>query len=393
MGSLRLFAWPRTCMVVSTGVLCGVQCGSSASRAALIRCMSAESSSKKSLVFLGTPSVAADVLDVLLEASQAESSLFEVAAVVTQPPSTRGRGRKLLPSAVEHHALDKGFPADRIFSPQKAGEETFLAELKKLKPDLCVTAAYGNVLPTKFLNIAPCGTVNVHPSLLPLYRGAAPVQRAVQDGVKVSGVTVAYTVRALDAGPIIAAESYDVDSNIKAPELLRTLFKKGSELLLREMPFILNGTARENAVEQDHEKATLAPKVAIEESWLCFDQPAEVLHNKVRAFAEWPGTRAKFLLSNSNGDVQTIELKIVTTRVKHVSHGSLPSGGELSLVGDALVVPCGGEGSDGTCLEILQLQPPAKKVMSARDFFNGLRGQRLLKYLNGTRLPSAHMAA
>ncbi|OAE23061.1 hypothetical protein AXG93_3509s1050 [Marchantia polymorpha subsp. ruderalis] len=317
----------------------------------------------------------------------------QVAAVVTQPPSTRGRGRKLLPSAVEQHALHKGFPADRIFSPQKAGEETFLAELKKLKPDLCVTAAYGNILPTKFLNIAPCGTVNVHPSLLPLYRGAAPVQRAVQDGVKVSGVTVAYTVRALDAGPIIAAESHDVDSNIKAPELLRTLFQKGSELLLREMPFILNGTAREKAVDQDHEKATLAPKVAIEESWLSFDQPAEVLHNKVRAFAEWPGTRAKFLLSSSNGVVQTIELKIVTTRVKHLSHDTLPSGGEVSLLGDALVVPCGGEGSDGTCLEILQLQPPAKKVMSARDFCNGLRGQKLLKDINGTRLPSAHMAA
>ncbi|KAL2603239.1 hypothetical protein R1flu_008804 [Riccia fluitans] len=359
-----------------------------------VRCMSEESSSsRKSLVFLGTPDVAADVLDVLLEASQDRNSLFQVAAVVTQPPSTRGRGRKLLPSAVEQRALDKGFPSDRIFSPQKAGEEPFLEELKDLKPDLCVTAAYGNILPTKFLNIPRCGTVNVHPSLLPLYRGAAPVQRAIQDGVKVSGVTIAYTVRALDAGPIIAAEKYEVDPNITAPELLRTLFKKGSDLLLREMPFVLDGTAKEKAQEQDHSKATLAPKVTVEESWLNFDEPAEILHNKVRAFAEWPGTRARFLLCSSSGETQSIELKVVTTLVNSLSAESLPSGGEVSLVRDALVVPCGREGADCTYLEIVKLQPPAKKVMSARDFCNGLRGQKLLKDSKGAPLSSVYMAA
>ncbi|KAL3681436.1 hypothetical protein R1sor_024393 [Riccia sorocarpa] len=164
----------------------------------------------------------------------------------------------------------------------------------------------------------------------------------------------------------------------------------GSALLLREMPYILDGTAKEKAREQDHTKATIAAKVSVEESWLSFHQPAEILHNKVRAFAEWPGTRARFLLSSSSGETQNIELKIVTTRVKSRSDvEGLPSGGEVSVTGDALVVPCGSEGSDRSYLEILQLQPPSKKVMSARDFCNGLRGQKLLIEPKGATLPSA----
>lgn len=322
---------------------------------------------------MGSPTVAANMLQKLLDASHADGSIFEVSAVVTQPPSGRLRGRKQIPSPVAQRALDMSYPADRIFTPERAGEEMFLADLRALKPDLCVTAAYGNILPKRFLEISQHGTVNVHPSLLPLYRGAAPVQRTLQDGIKVTGVSVAFTVYALDAGPIIAAESMEIDDSIKAPELLAILFNRGTHILLRELPSILNGSAAESAQEQDHSLASLAPKVSVEESWLCFDQPALMLHNKVRAFAGWPGTRTKVQISNGIDESQILEIKIVTTKVgsKHCQ------GNEATITfdRDALIFCSGG----GSTLEVLELQPPGKRVMSAQDFWNGLRSRNLLK--------------
>ncbi|GJM93528.1 hypothetical protein PR202_ga10091 [Eleusine coracana subsp. coracana] len=249
---------------------------------------------KKNLVFLGSPQVAASVLDTLLAASGSPEFAFKVAAVVTQPPAAKNRGRKLMPSAVAQLALDRGFPEDLIFTPERAGEESFLSDLKEVKPDVCITAAYGNILPQRFLDIPPCGTVNIHPSLLPLYRGAAPVQRALQDGVTETGVSIAYTVRALDAGPVIAFERFSVDECVNvcdislsvlpnklciyliwAPELLDILFdigkdhrlmKAGSRLLIHELPSILDGSAQEKAQPQDDSKATLAPKASISNS-------------------------------------------------------------------------------------------------------------------------------
>ncbi|KAG2715086.1 hypothetical protein I3760_03G060600 [Carya illinoinensis] len=186
-----------------------------------------------------------------------------------------------MPSPLALYALDRGFSSELIFTPERAGEDIFLSNLKALEPELCITAAYGNILPSKFLNIPPLGTVNIHPSLLPLYRGAAPVQRALQDGVKETGVSLAFTVRALDAGPIISCGRLEIDNQIKAPDLLELLFSEGSKLLIHELPSILDGSARLKAQPQDDSKATLAPKITPEESWLSFDEEAPVLHNKV----------------------------------------------------------------------------------------------------------------
>ncbi|WOL11706.1 hypothetical protein Cni_G20470 [Canna indica] len=331
------------------------------------------SSKKKNLVFLGSPQVSVSVLESLLDASKDPSSIVQLAAIVTQPPSGRGRGRKLLPSPIAEHALHRGFPQDLILTPERATEEAFLSDLRALNPELCVTAAYGNILPTKFLEIPPCGTVNIHPSLLPLYRGAAPVQRALQDGVTETGVSLAYTVRALDSGPVIAYEKVIVDDVIKAPELLTMLFNIGSKILLRELPSILDGTARLRAQAQDHSKATLAPKLSNDESWLSFDKEARVIHNKVRAFADWPGTRAKFQVIDKNGNPNVLDIKIITTKVSDASDIK-GNGNEILFDRNALLVPCGGH----SWLEVLEIQPPGKKVLSARDFWNGLRGQKLM---------------
>ncbi|EES01287.1 hypothetical protein BDA96_03G283000 [Sorghum bicolor] len=329
---------------------------------------------KKNLVFLGSPQVAASVLDKLLGASGSPESAFKVAAVVTQPPAAKNRGRKLLPSAVAQLALDRGFPEELIFTPERAREESFLSALKEVEPDVCVTAAYGNILPQKFLDIPSCGTVNIHPSLLPLYRGAAPVQRALQDGVAETGVSLAYTVRALDSGPVIACERFSVDECIKAPELLSILFDLGSKLLINELPSILDGSAKEKAQPQDDSKATLAPKLNSEESWLSFDQEAKVLHNKVRAFAGWPGTRAKLQLVNQNSVPDVLEIKVISTKV---STSCVKAGDENEILfsGSSLLIPCSGS----TWLEVLELQLPGKKVTKAQDFWNGLRGQKLMK--------------
>lgn len=332
---------------------------------------------KKPLVFLGSPQVSATVLDALFNASSSPDSIFEVAAIVTQPPSRRDRGRKVLPSPVAQYALDRGFPADHIFTPERAGEDAFLSSLRALQPELCITAAYGNILPSKFLNIPPMGTVNIHPSLLPLYRGAAPVQRALQDGAKETGVSLAFTVRALDAGPVIACEKMEVDDQIKAPDLLVLLFSEGSELLIRELPSILDGSARVKAQPQDDSKATLAPKITTEESWLSFDEEAVVLHNKVRAFAGWPGTRAKMaVVDDRNGQQSIVELKIITTRVCSNIQTNEVDG--ITFKKGALIVPCG----ECTALEVLEVQLPGKKAVSAAAFWNGLRGQKL-KVLRG----------
>ncbi|KAL0350306.1 UNVERIFIED_CONTAM: Methionyl-tRNA formyltransferase [Sesamum radiatum] len=306
-------------------------------------------SSKKRLVFLGSPQVSASVLDSLFNASSAPDSLFEIAAIVTQPPSGRDRGRKVMPSPVAQHAVDRGFPSELIFTPAKAGEESFLSSFKVLEPELCITAAYGNILPTKFLKLPSMGTVNIHPSLLPLYRGAAPVQRALQDGVRETGVSLAYTVRQLDAGPVIACEKVEIDDYIKAPELLELLFARGSELLIRELPSIFDGSAKAKALAQDESKATLAPKITPEESWLSFDQDATILHNKVRAFAGWPGTRAKVsALDPKSGQHNIIELKIITTRV--YGNNEIQSGemDDIFFAKGSLIFPCGG----GTALEV-----------------------------------------
>ncbi|KAJ9173015.1 hypothetical protein P3X46_016193 [Hevea brasiliensis] len=334
------------------------------------------SSKKKPLVFLGSPQVSTTVLDALFNASSAPNSIFEIAAIVTQPPARKGRGKKLMPSPVAQYAINRGFPYDLIFTPERAGEDAFLCGLRALQPELCITAAYGNILPMQFLKIPSMGTVNVHPSLLPLYRGAAPVQRALQDGVKETGVSLAFTVRALDAGPVIAHERLDVDDEIKAPDLLDLLFSQGSKLLIHELPAIFDGSARANAQPQDDSKATLAPKIAPEESWISFDEEAWVLHNKVRAFAGWPGTRAKLMLADGkDGQQNIIELKIITTRVCH--HGIVQGNemDEITFSKGSLVFPC----RNSTPLEVLEVQLPGKKVVSAAAFWNGLRGQKLKK--------------
>ncbi|WJX70156.1 methionyl-tRNA formyltransferase [Trifolium repens] len=235
----------------------------SASSPSLFSSSSTTNNKKKPVVLLGAPQVSTIVLDALLTASASPDSSFEVAAIVTQPAARRDRGKNL-PSLPWPTMLLRG-------------------------DSLLILFSLLNVLET--------------------------ILSSLQDGVKETGVSLAFTVLALDVGPIITTETIQIDDHVKAPDLLELLFHKGSKILIRELSSIFDGSAREKAQPQDDSKATLAPKIGPDESWLFFDQEAFVLHNKVRAFSGWPGSRAKILVVDKNGEKKTLEIKIITTRV------------------------------------------------------------------------------
>jgi len=329
---------------------------------------------KRRVVFLGTPECAKEVLARVLDAAEGRESAFEVAAVVSQPGRPRGRGRKsdeAAPSPVAELALRRGMAEDRVLCPEKANEEWFLDALRALDVDLAVTAAYGNFLPQKFLDIPKLGTLNIHPSLLPQWRGAAPVQRALESGQSETGVSVAYTVLKMDAGPVLRQVTRPLKGDEKAPDLLTELFETGVGALLEELPSVFAGDAAARAVPQGEETLSHAAKVSPEEGELDFTkQSALECHNKVRAFAGWPGTKATLKIK-ANGDEESKEvvLKIITTRVS-TEGDEKAANGQVEVTKKLLRVPCAG----GGWLEVLEVQPPGKKAMPANAFINGIKG-------------------
>lgn len=307
---------------------------------------------ERRVVFLGTPSVAVIVLRALIAAPG-----LKVVAVVTQPPARSSRRGAATASPVHLFAEENGVP---VLVPESAKDPAFLRELAALQPDLCVTAAYGNILPEAFLAIPPFGTLNVHPSLLPAYRGAAPVQRALEAGEIVTGVTIARTVKAMDAGPIVFQEEADIGADETAPALLERMFELGAARLVQILPDYFAGKI--TLWEQDHACASHARKMNPDDAWLDFSLPAQSLYNKFRAFFGWPGSKMTLTL-----DEEQVECKILEMRPAPLGTA------EISFVGDALRLPAG----NGTALDILQLQPAGKRALSARDFRNGLRGRSI----------------
>mmetsp|Transcript_1304 Transcript_1304/g.3337 ORF Transcript_1304/g.3337 Transcript_1304/m.3337 type:complete len:244 (+) Transcript_1304:545-1276(+) len=239
--------------------------------------------------------------------------------------------------------------------------------------DLCITAAYGCFLPRRFLDIPKFGTLNIHPSLLPKYRGAAPVQRTLEAGDPVAGVSVLFTVLKMDAGPIVRQLEAPLIGDEQSPELLRALFESGSSELLAALPEVWRGEALLRATKQDEEQATQAPKLSKDMALASFErQSAAEIHNAVRAFAEWPGT----LVSLSIGG-QATEVKLCKTRLPPAERVAPPQTRAVWLEGDNLAVECAG----GTTLHIAELQVAGRKRVDARSFWNGLQGKGELSWL------------
>lgn len=244
----------------------------------------------------------------------------------------------------------------------QAKDPDFLEDLEtNIKPDLCITAAYGQYLPKRFLATPTYGTVNIHPSLLPRWRGASPVQRSLEAGDNPVGVTVLFTVSKMDAGPIIAQVEQSITEDEQATTVLPQLFEIGTKSLLATLADVLTGKiTMETAMEQDKEKIVNADMIDPSEAELkVWEETARVCHNRVRGFRMWPGT----FIYMTIGDEEPTKVKIARTRVT----GETMDSTNVIEIGtnknDGLKLVC----HDGTVLEVLELQPVTKKVIDRKS--------------------------
>lgn len=330
----------------------------------------------KRIVFLGTPECAASSLQLLHDYSNETSCPFNIVAVVTQPPARAGRNKNIMSSPVHILAEKLNIP---VLFPTTARDPEFLDKLIALKPHLCITAAYGNFLPRKFLEIPSCGTVNIHPSLLPKYRGAAPVQRCLESGDEETGVSVVFTVLKMDAGPIISQYTRKLSGNETANDMLDELFTRGTHDLIRSLPNIFDNTIV--SMSQDESKATNATKISSTEGVINFATMSSLeIHNKARAFSEWPGIWSSFLLGKT---AEPQRIKIITTKVissQKLEKFELDTNIKILKEGkdDILHVTC----FDGSILGILDVQPEGKKIMPVKALINGLKNDKVISWVS-----------
>ncbi|MGH2792644.1 MAG: methionyl-tRNA formyltransferase [Actinomycetota bacterium] len=296
-------------------------------------------------VFFGTPAWAVPSLDALI------ASDIDVAAVVTNPDRPAGRGMELRPSPVKQSALAAGI---EVLQPARARADEFHEQLRELAPDVCTVVAYGKILPASLLAVPPRRFVNLHFSLLPAYRGAAPVQRAIMDGNRVSGVSIIVLTEGMDEGPVLATAAEDVMLTDTAGTLGERLAQAGAPLLVDTVAAYASGDLE--PVEQQHEHATYAPKITTEEARIDWSEPAAVICNKVRGLNPVPGAwttlrkkRVKILYAQEAG-------------LEGLSPGAVAEHEGTLIAGT-------GEGA----LELTSVQLQGKKTMSGAEAARGLR--------------------
>lgn len=300
------------------------------------------------LVFMGSGAFAVPSLEALAGAGH------DLRALVCQPDREAGRGRVLHAPPTKPVALARGIP---VLQPPRVKAPEALDALRALAPELLVVVAYGQLLSRALLDLAPRGALNVHGSLLPRYRGAAPIQWALAQGEAETGVTTMLLDEGLDTGPTLLARATPIGARERAPELHDRLAVLGAEVLLETLAGLTAG--RLTAQPQDHARATHAPLIRKEDGRLDWSRPALELERRVRAFDPWPGTFAL-----AGGRV----LKVLRS-AEGAPGEARPPGTvvELTAEDDALVVACGG----GTRLRLLEVQPESRRPMSARAFAAG----------------------
>ncbi|HET8772811.1 MAG TPA: methionyl-tRNA formyltransferase [Thermoanaerobaculia bacterium] len=294
------------------------------------------------IVFFGTPEFAVPSLDAVARE-------HEVVLVVAQPDRPAGRGMKLQAPAVAVRARELGLP---LLQPPKIRNEEFLTEVAGASPHCGVVVAYGKILPKALLDIPKHGFLNVHGSVLPLWRGAAPIQRSIEAGDHVTGVTIMRVDEELDHGPMLRIETTEIGADERTPGLARRLSVIGGEALATVLREVQNGTAAET--EQDHARATIAPKLDKREGEITFDEPAHAIYNRFRAFDPWPG-------------IQFRDLKLTDLRP---ADGSAAPRTILEIADhgrDGVVIACG----DGA-LRLLEVQRPGKPRTPAAAVARGL---------------------
>ena len=299
------------------------------------------------VVFLGTPEFAVPSL-------QALSAKHEIVAVFTQPDRPKGRGNQVAQSAVKMAATALGLP---VYQPERIRRPEVVEQLKNFNPDLMVVVGYGQIIPQTIIDIPKHGILNVHASLLPKYRGAAPIQWAIANGESETGVTIMQIDAGLDTGDMLLQERVRIGPDETAPEVSARLAPLGATLLLEAIAQMEAG--RIHREKQNDAEATHAPILKKEDGRIEWTQPATRIYNRLRGFTPWPGAYATF---------RDQQLLVVRARLADHSSGAL-SPGILRVDKRRLFAGCG----DNTVLELLEVQPAGKKRMQADAFLNGYK--------------------
>lgn len=346
----------------------------------------------KRIVFMGTPDFAVQVLEKL-----SQNKDWEIVAVVTQPDRPRGRGQRLSFSPVKEKALELGL---NVLQPERVREEVFIRQLIKLRPDLIVVAAFGQILPEAVLSIPPHGCLNVHASLLPAYRGAAPIQRVIMEGGEKTGVSIMLMDKGLDTGDVLAQAEIPLSPGMNCGDLHDCLAQMGAELLQETIPRWLRGEIKPLAQERITERApSYAAPLKKEDERICWANSARMIYNQIRALTPWPGAHTIYEgkplkiweavpyqpASSEEAAASTAALAsatTVSTKTKTAStlattastatakgsSGAAPGTVVAIVKGQGFVVQTG-EGK----LLVKQVQPVGKKPISAQSFLNGYR--------------------
>jgi methionyl-tRNA formyltransferase len=300
------------------------------------------------LVFCGTPTFAVPTLTKLVKSG------FAISLVITQPDKTRGRGLELAYSPVKQAALQLDLPLDQ---PDKIkNNEPFRSRLAGLKPEAIIVVGYGRIIPQWMIDLPPLGNLNLHASLLPKYRGAAPIQWAIASGETVTGVTIMRINAGLDTGDILMQAETPIAPDDTSETLAPRLSQVGAELMVESLQGLKTGTV--TAKPQDYSKATLAPILRKEDGLIDFKRTAGEICNRLRGFQPWPGAYTTF---------RGKQLRLHAAKPCQRS-GNLPPG-QIVAEKDELLVGCG----SSTAIVIMELQMEGKKRMAAGDFLHGYR--------------------
>jgi methionyl-tRNA formyltransferase len=300
------------------------------------------------LIFMGTAAFAVPSLLQLIDSNH------DVSLVVSQPDRRRGRGRELSITQVKETALKNNIP---VFQPENVNSDKSYSKLKEAAPDAIIVVSYGQLLRKRILDIPRLGCINIHASLLPLLRGAAPINWAIVNGLKRTGVTSMQMDIGMDTGDILLMDEVEIDDEINASELFTELSEMGGELLIRTLEAITKGTV--TRTKQEHERATYAPVLTKANGAISFmDKDAKEIHNMVRGFSPWPGAYTSF-------KGRSVKILKTAYSLDEESEGSAP-GTVIMVSKESLFVK-----AKRGVLEILRLQPQNKRPMPAADFING----------------------
>lgn len=296
------------------------------------------------IVFMGTPEFAVPCLQKLIDCGH------EITGVFTQPDKPQGRKMILTPPPVKALALENGLT---VYQPLKMKDGTALEMLKEANPELVIVVAYGKILPKEILEFPKYGCINIHASLLPKLRGAAPIQWSVINGCEKTGVTSMQMDEGLDTGDMLITSELEIGENETAGELHDRVSALGAEVLEQTIAALQNGELKPE--KQNHAEFTYAPMLSKELSPIDWNLPAREVHNKIRGLSPWPSATAVL-----NGKKVKIHRSVLVSEKGGAA-------GEVAENGKRLVVTCG----DGECIEILNVQAEGKKAMSAADFMRG----------------------